>query len=270
MKLLIDFKLKNVDDIAPWGSGQNENMHWFGLTDSNYWLNLGESKLYEYSQLFLQRHNIEGMNYVDYNLIRFIEDFTQLFEIITESIPDDFYTIVKDHESLSTFYQSSKKWLDEIGEDDSVDVDTYYDRYDLLIEWLYSRHLTSIHLIGGPSVGFYRYKDRIKIIWDANDKTEEGFDIWTAKSGNMEISYSDFISEIKDFGNRFFTAMDKQVEVAINKDWGTVRIDKQRLVEENNERKIEFYNQVELLTEPKQKETDWILIRTLIDEMNNI
>ena len=49
---IFHFKLKHPEQIAPWGIAQEQNMHWFGLSDGQYWMELNGSYLYEYSEKF--------------------------------------------------------------------------------------------------------------------------------------------------------------------------------------------------------------------------
>lgn len=46
---LINFAPKHPDVIEPFGTLPGQRMHWFGLTDSTYWLELGDVNLYEYA-----------------------------------------------------------------------------------------------------------------------------------------------------------------------------------------------------------------------------
>jgi uncharacterized protein GlcG (DUF336 family) len=77
------------------------------------------------------------------------------------------------------------------------------------------------------------------------------------------------VSEMEEFGERFFSAMQHQVEIAVDKDWGAVELNKSRLVEEQQERKAEFAESVSLLTNKPRKSTNWDLVGSLIKEMNS-
>src|SRR5687767_13197954 len=94
------------------------------------------------------------------------------------------------YRSLYDFRVKLQRWRDQITEeqyDDSLDDDHQ------LAEWFASRSLTSMHLANGPDVGFFRNKDKLSIVWDAGYLTEENIPIWTAKTGEIEILYEDFI-----------------------------------------------------------------------------
>jgi|688.fasta_scaffold133064_2 hypothetical protein len=266
---LINFKLRHPDNVTPWGTPPGGSMHWFGLTESEYWLQLGKATLYEYTEDVLRHWDVSDFKCVEYQSVRLIEDWTSIFESIVEPIPDEFYEIAKNHKSLYDFYERATQWLDKVSDDPSIDVDTYYDKYDQVIEWIYSRTLNAIHLTYGPSISFFRNKEVLSIVWEASHRTEENIPVWTAQAGEVEMKYTDMVSEMEEFGERFFSAMQHQVEIAVDKDWGAVELNKSRLVEEQQERKAEFAESVSLLTNKPRKSTNWDLVGSLIKEMNS-
>lgn len=220
---LINFLLKHPDDIFPFGTGSDKSLHWFGLTDGNLWLQPGEVKLYEYTDSFLSLLTMSDTKYVDYYLSRFVEDFTERFETISAAIPDESYAIVKNSTTLTQFRETSKRG------------------------WIEQRELTSGHLVGSPRIGFFRNKNKISIVWQADQRTKKNIPLWTAQNGQIEMDYSEFVAQIEDFGVSFFSAMTDQVEIALEKDWGAIKIDKLLLAEEHQQRQIGFTNQLRYL-----------------------
>lgn len=147
MGKMIKFKLKNIDDIIPFGSDGNQTIHWFGLTYGEYWLEIKNIKIFEYSDEILS-HWGGQYKYVDYQIIRFIEDFSSLFFKITESIPSDLFDYVK-----------SPKLLDEIEGQRRIWAGISYDKEMVAEEsfkWITDRTLDSSHLTGGPRISFFR------------------------------------------------------------------------------------------------------------------
>jgi len=263
---VINFKLRELDKISPWGEGLELSLHWFALTDGDLWLTFGKDTIYEYSKEAMDYWGNKSTLYNDYQLSRFIEDFTELFDKIRETIPDELYDQTKD---LKKFKSNAKKWLD-INDTDENDVsDFYFEEYDKLISWTYQRTFDSGHLIGGPHLSFFRRNDKVRIVWDTEHILENGINLWTAKDGCFEMDYSDFVNKIEVFGQSFFAAMDKQVELALTKEWGNIKIDKQRLVEEHKERKDEFFSTLRLLNEESSVKTNWIEVEQLFNRMIN-
>jgi hypothetical protein len=244
---LINFLLKHPDDIIPFGTESDKSLHWFGLTDGNLWLEAGKSKLYEYTDSFLALLSLSDTKYVDYYLSRFIEDFTEQFEKIATELPDESYAIAKNSMTLTKFQETSKQWLDETNE---RDFDQAIEKYDALIGWIGQRELTAGHLVGSPHIGFFKNKNKISIVWKADQRTKKNIPLWTAQNGEIEMDYPEFVAQIEDFGDRFFSAMADQVEIALKKDWGAINIDKSHLVEEHHERQTEFANRLRHLRHP--------------------
>jgi len=257
---MINFELKHIDETQPAGTDAELYMCWFWLTDGYLWLNLADSTLYEYSKDALKYFGMKTSAYNDYPIVRFIDDFTELFKVINESIPDDIYQLT---ENLSQFLNDSQRWLDINDTDEEEYSDFYFEEYRNLISWTSNRSFDSAHLIGGPYFSFFRNKDKVRIIWETEDKLENGIQIWTAKNGNIEISYTEFISQVKEFGNRFFTQMKDKVEIAVQKDWKDIQIDKKGLIKEHKERELDFWNQFTLLESDSTTKTNWKQVREL-------
>lgn len=264
---LINFKLRHPDNILPWGDSPDTSMDWFGLTEGEYWLDLNGITLYEYTKEVLAGGDANDSIYVEYQVARLIEDWTSIFKSIAEPVPDGFYAISRSNGYLYRFYGAVQKWFDNLSKDPSIDVEAYQNRYDKTIEWIYSRTLTAMHLTAAPGISFFRNGDNISIVWNADHLTENNIPVWTAQNGEVEIKYELFINEMGDFGNRFFDAMETQVQIAVEKDWGTTHINKDRLVQEQQDRRSDFEKKLAILKGEPAKRTDWDEINTLITKM---
>lgn len=260
---MINFKLKHIDEVQPVGTDGNLRMSWFWLTDAQLWLDLGNHTLYEYTPEAIEHFGIQKTRYSQYPLVRFLEDLTEIFGHISESIPSEIYRLTDD---VNGFLGDAQKWLEIYDTDDEYS-DFYFEKYDHLISWMSTRSFDSGHLIGGPDFSFFRCHDQLRIVWQTVHQLENGIELWTAKDGRVEIAYIDFIHEIKDFGERFFKKMDHQVELAIEKNWGAIQIDKEQLTREHAERKEEFNEQVSLLDHPARFNTDWDMVTELYESM---
>ena len=264
----INFKLKEPTEIIPWGTEPNTRIHWFGLTDGSYWLRVGDKTLYQHTDEIMHSWDISGDPYTDYYIVRFLEDFTELFYAIVEPIPEDLYLIARSHFSLYDFYGKATIWLEKLQDNENVDIDLYYDKYDKIIEWIYSRTLTAMHLNSGPHISFFRCHDKISIVWNRHQLDESGLAIWTAGNGQIEMLFDDFIIEVKKWGELFFASMELQIEKAFEREWGNTEIDRVRIKEEQNERYQDFVDKVNVLTQTQYKSTDWSLVSSLIIEMS--
>ncbi|MBD5111588.1 MAG: hypothetical protein HDT42_03530 [Ruminococcaceae bacterium] len=257
----INFTLRPPAEIAPWGE-KGDYLSWFGLTDSELWITVGERTIYEYTDAACKEWE-HDIRHNDYYLSRFLEDFSGTFKFIRESVPHRYY------DYLDEFVTKTDNWQSIYLDDDSIDDDAFYafleEKWEPLTEWFSDRVFDSGHLTGGPLIGFFRCGDMIKIRWKSNYTLENSENIWTAPSGFFEIPYADFVAEVKRFFEEFFAAMDKQVETALRMDWGKVKLDKTLLAKEHQKRKEGFSQAVALLDE-NNSATDW----NKVDEMYEI
>lgn len=260
MNFKINFKLQDLDKIMPFGEEPHFNLHWFGLTDGFLWLDVGDKTIYEYSKA-AQNYFDNCPRYNDYQISRFLEDFSLTFQYIAEPVPKELYDIV------DRFGSILNQWA-ELHEDDDENDCTFDNDYYGLSEWYGYRSFDSGHLVGGPYISFFRYEDNIKILWESAGVLENGEYIWTAPKGMLEISYKEFVTETKRFFEAFFISMDKQVNNALLKDWGKIELDKESLVKENQERKQIFRHKLSFLDDTPQ-ETDWQKIFELYRKMKN-
>jgi hypothetical protein len=263
---LINYKLQDINKIEPWGNDGNLSLHWFALTEGDLWISKDSNTIYEYSDQAIKYFNGKESKYNDFQISLFIEGFTILFEQISESIPASVYDSFYDFNSFDNFLNEINTWLQKSYNDD---YDFYEKEYSKLTNWLNDRQLDSGHLMGGPKIWFFRHNDKIKIIWDATYKTEDGQNLWKSPSGQIELNYSDFKEEVKSFGIQFFNSMDNQVKLAIDKDFGGIKIDKKRLEEENKERKLEYFSDLKKLDGKPLQVTNWELLDSLTKEMRN-
>lgn len=246
----INFELKPIEKIIPWGENPNLSMHWFGLTDGLLWIRAGAQMIYEYSDAAREYFG-DNIRYNEYQLSRFLEDFSGILPYVREPVPKLLY------DKTGEFEKQTDAWKELHYEDEDAVFEQFYDdEFEPLTRWYYNRMLDSGHLIGGPWIGCFRHGDRIKLYWKSDYRLENGSSIWTAPNGIFEMPYTGFVTAVNEFYSAFSEKMDRQVELALHKDWGSIKLDKERLVKENGERKNEFRQKLGLLSEPCQT-TDW-------------
>jgi hypothetical protein len=262
---LINYFLKNPADIRPFGREPDTSMHWFGLTDGYYWLTVGDKTLFEYTDEINRQWGKNDLPYPDYNIVRLLEDLSELFAVIAESIPVELYQMAKSYDSLYDLYAKASRWLDQF--EDEGDDEAHLDTYETTIRWLTSRRLDSGHLKQGPHISFFRCEDRLSIVWKCDLNNDDGIPVWTAGNGEIEIPYQQFVDEVKEWGMKFFNSMQDQVGKAVERDWGATQLDKARLIEEQKERITAFANEADKLLATPEKPTDWGLVRELIQQM---
>lgn len=233
---LFNFIMKDIKDIAPFGSQESGfSLYWFVLTDSYYWLNIGEHEILRYSDALINKYKDEfKLPYVDYYLSRLLEDFFEILPSISTPIIDDIFQNIEDYSAMDAFQKDLENWLEKWNEDDND-----YDKiYEPAIKLLSDRSLDTGYLKGGPDIWFFRNNDKLFIRWDCDNRDEDGTRFWCAERGEYILNFSEFINEINDFYNIFWDKMNKQVDIACN-NWplSNVSIDLNGLVNEHRQRK---------------------------------
>ena len=262
---MINFKLIEFDKVVPVGQEPNRYLSWYWLTRGEVWLRFGDITLYEYTKESLEHFGKKNTPYNDYYLIQFINDFTDLFSKIGQSIPTSIYEMTKD---LKPFFNKSQKWLEIYDTDENEFTDSYNDNYDKIYSWRNERTFDSIHLIGGPSFSFFRNQEKIRIVWETDYNLENGISLWTAKSGTFEMNFNDFVNEIKKFGELFFFEMDKQIQLTMEKEWGNIKVEKSKIIDEQKNRKLEFDKNIELLLQNEPQILKWDELNGLMERMD--
>jgi hypothetical protein len=238
---MINFRLLDFNLVEPGDNGIN--LMWYYLTEGELWLNFGDVTLYEYSEAAIQFFNKNPTRYNDYYISRFIDDFTEIFEIISEPITERMLDFAN---NLNHFYYVSRKYLEKNTANDNVDSEKFFDNYDLLTTWIEKRTLNSNHLIGGPKISFFRVENNLKIIYSTNFVMDNGIKLWVANSGYFEMDYFDFINEIEIFGGKFFRTMKNRITKVTSKEWG-INFKMNKIVEEHIERENDFKEKINLL-----------------------
>ena len=251
----INYILKKPEKIVPWGD-EAKSLHWFGLTDGLLWIDAGDSVIYEYARPHPDEFE-EQVKYDDYQLSRFIEDILELTPVISESVPEYLFDVI-DH--LADDFQ---EWKSMYFDRNDEEFERFYDEfYAPLSDWFYDRVLSSGHLVCGPSIGFFRCGDKLKIVWDS-DTLEDGSEMWKFPRGIYETDYQSFVSEVSGFISSFTADMDKQVADVVSKGIPGVYVDTDALVRENEQRKKTFEQQLSCLNSNGDRGTDWDKIREL-------
>ncbi len=53
----INFRLRPLHEVGPWGAKGQYRLHWFGLTDGWYWRDLDGTELFRYGDADLAQHS---------------------------------------------------------------------------------------------------------------------------------------------------------------------------------------------------------------------
>lgn len=239
---LFDFILKPLQDIEPWGSPDDPNLHWFGLTDGWYSIAVGSHRLFEYTPDLLNRWRPtwpdvgQPVPWPDYQVVRLYEDIFDIAPAVIRPLPDELWKFVRDLDYINEWEKLRSKAMLAIP-DDGEEHEKCWQEYELATSWWSNHFLWSGHLSGGPSIWFARHQNQVSISWDNTECTIDNLKTWTADRGKLVMAVSDFKSELRSLHDRLMTQMAERIAI-LQKDnpLSGVRIDMDALLFEHSQR----------------------------------
>ena len=274
---LFNFILHPVEETAGWSPrepGGPEWLHWWGLTDSYYWMNAGGVELMRYSDRLIAANPQwdHRLPYFNYQVARLHDDLLAILPHVLERVPADIFGRVATPEQMRRFRALIDAWANEHW---PRDVSTpvlrrreerasrlYVDGF----EWLHiSRQLSGGHLPGQPRIAFLSCGDRLSIVWLADESVQATTGIrWSDTPDGMHtMSCDEFIAEVRDFDERLMNQMAERVKI-VRTAWPRpdVCIDIPELVSDHYERQ---HMLDAALDEAARTETDWDAVRRAIE-----
>ena len=210
-------------EVAPWGR-ERANLHWFGLTEGWYSIELGDVCLLKFAADY-------EIPYVDYYVVRLWEDLLQLLPAALEQVPAD----------LVGFMESDDRdWNEAESEAAEAAMDCWS-----------SRDVYFGYLREPPSLRCWRTGDQITVSWNAPANFAEPRTLRTT------IGVTDFVAAIEEFDRELLAAMaDRIAEVEAVPLVG-VELDLDRLRQEHQDRSVWLKR-----ARAYQRSTDWSAVRT--------
>jgi hypothetical protein len=222
----IKYEFKPFSKIACFGNEDDKHIHWFALTDSYFYIDLGNKYLLQYTFEFQKKHDLKSA-ISDYYLQQIINDIYSILPIVNESIPDSIYAHLRNNYNA---------YINEVQNDNVLPDEQVLGNQFVFSSWLSERAIDTGYLVNGPLVRLFRCNDKLLIVWECEEENR-----WTVKAGQIEIEYVYFLSSVKSFLLRFLNDMEQRVSMAIAYEWGDIQIDKQQLLTDlSNE--IELYS----------------------------
>jgi len=241
---------------------------WFYLTDSKYFIDFGETKLFQLSVQWLEKYKDEypsDAQFEEYQYSRLLEDLFDILPTIACPMPSDLYALVETDEKRDLL----RDVIEDVWETENLDgtpwneTDEKYDNISRHL--LYYGGLDSGYLRVRADCQFFNVDGTVFIRYNFIDEDEGGCPVWSANKGIYTLPYEKFICEIDDLLNRFFSAMDRQVEAAMQI-FSEETIKKHNLISEHAERKKYFYGILESLkNNVYEKQIDWKKLRSDLD-----
>lgn len=253
---LFQFELRPLDQIQPWGAPADPNLHWFGLTDGEYWIQAGEHRLFEYANPAQARPG--GSRFCDYQVVRLYEDVIDLASYALEPVPEELQQYIEIDESKPWKYFWSK-WCEAIDEHD-VSEETL-DLLDDAGSWMGRRQLDSLYLTPSTNVIVWSDSDSVHFQWDNRDKLLHGCQAWSAQHGSWQLPRANFADEVRSFHDRLMEQMAQRVsQVAAGALAKSVRVDIEGLRREQEARSQSIERNFDQPAPP----TDWPVVLAAI------
>ena len=160
---LFEFELKPLGEITPWGEKDDLYLTWFGLTDSNYYMDVGKERLFEYSNELLRHWSkdnsndeIHGSPYFDYQVSRLHEDLLAILPNVFQEIPQALFDCIETGEKQKEWERCLSSVSDSFESEDPMEEMDFFDIYAEATDWLQCRKLAGIG--GGPDIIIFSFK----------------------------------------------------------------------------------------------------------------
>lgn len=229
---LFNFNLRPLEEILPWGAPEAPYLHWFGLTDGEYWIDAGGNRLFEYSEFV--RAKFGWTQFCDYQVVRLYEDMLDLAPFALEPVPVQLRRYIAVDRSR-VWSQDWKQWCGAL--DELLESEHACDLLDGAGPWMGSRTLDSGYLNPSANVIFWSDAESVHIEWDNREKLVEGSPAWTAELGQWTLTRREFINEVLSFHDRLMTQMAERVaQIAAGALTASIRIDLDTLLREQEKR----------------------------------
>lgn len=200
----IPFELVSLDEVALWG--ERPTLHWFGLTQGWYGLEVGGVELLRYTEptLGLTRANPAAEPpWPDYYVVRLWEDLLEVLPSALEPVPDD----------LARFFAAEAEgWVVDAGDPDVLDDSAVA----AAAAEAYSRRWTDTsYLRFGPAFRWWRtlYPEHtITVAWRFTPDPDGEITFSAPLSGRRTLSTQIFVAAVTDFDHRLLQAMQERVD----------------------------------------------------------
>jgi Family of unknown function (DUF5984) len=191
--VIFEFELLPVEDIVPWGQGDDRSLSWYALTDGWFRMRLGEHVLFEYTDEFRAHWNttVRGPQYM---VVAYARDILQCVGPGITPLPPFFANLASDWDLVARLRKVP-------GEE------TY-----TALRWLGARSPWISYLQAGPEFQFIRTGDDVQIHWDNRELFLDGIRAWTAVEGSYVLPVEAFLHECRDFADRLLAAMEERID----------------------------------------------------------
>ena|SRR6266568_1937121 len=221
---LFNFQLRAFADIMPFNDHEEPFLHWFGLTDGWYWLQMNENdEFFRYSTDLLahwEKNYPEDptlLPYADYYVVKLWEDILELLPLILEPLPPKLAHMLETVEQVSRWHECIKQWEKALGIEDKGEEEEDEEMWETYLQatmWWHERLLDTGYLTASPHLWFWNDGHSIHGFWDNSQLCIENIPAWDAQRGQSQLIYAQFLDEVASFHTRLFSAMEERIQEA--------------------------------------------------------
>jgi hypothetical protein len=254
--MLINFNLFPLENIADSVNADSPPLRWFGLSQGEYWMELGENTLFEYSENVLP----DGMRHCEYPVARLHADLMDMLPSILEPVPESLAPYLFGEEAAEC-WDAWTAWCDrhaeELGQGHAQELE-----YALLALTSGRQHIADYV---DPPTRFVCWSDEetVHFAWDNRHAELHGKPVWTAVYGEYQMPRREFIEEVQQFHMRLMEQMAQRVEAVLTGALPPkVRVDINMLEREHALRYDTFHDALN-----QEAQTDWEQVQAAVDEI---
>lgn len=188
----IEFRLRPIEQITPWGAPPNLMLGWFGLSDGDYCIETSAGRLLTY----------EDGSWCAYQVARLFEDLNSTLPHVLEPVPEDV---------SARFFAWRANPAAEAVPADSALAEAWLGAQ----AWWGSRQLDFSHLTAAPGLHMWRSGSMVNMRWRAA-LTNTAMAVTHA---DLALPVDVFESRIASFFEDFLTQMGQRVDLIARQGW---------------------------------------------------
>ncbi|MDW6063178.1 DUF5984 family protein [Streptomyces sp. FXJ1.4098] len=209
------FGLTPLAEVRPWGRPGHPVLHWFGLTDGWYAIDLGEHELLRYSERTVRslRGGGDGGGvgpahpYVDYYVVRLWEDLLALLPAALEPVPEELADFVAS-DSSDWYWDETLETLEAEAE---AEVET---EAETAAGWHGDRTLNTGYLRVAPYIHCWRTvagEDVMNVSWAHPSDPEGEIEFAGPATGLVTVPTSAFVAAVTELDRALLEAMERRI-----------------------------------------------------------
>jgi len=256
---LFAFRLRPLEDIAPWSGPEGPHVNWFGLTDGWFWINTGDALLSED-----QADNGEGTPWgsvCEYQVARLFDDITELAPFVLSEVPQPLHAFFK-REAGRSWHDFRDAWWKHAIESPA----TAGSRLLLhaASEMRRLRTLDTGYIVSSSQTLMWSFEGEVHLEWENRGDVPGGTLIPSVLRGALCLPRERFIAELRGFCGRLCDAMEERIrQVESSGVAPGIRIDVAALAEEQARRRRQLDHE---LANPRYP-YDWATVIETIEKL---